>query len=176
MDGLKYPLLISGLVLMAVLAWRYSTISQVLNQQITSLSSPIPSNYPTDQAIATESATPQASVVKIDQNQPTPTPMSNNPQITSSDNHSTWIYPNASIISQANNHLELTTNDSANQVTDWYKNKIKQLGWNTTSFVMTNTNDQVLNKLVGAQNNQQVNVEITKVAGSSTVKISLKFN
>ena len=59
---------------------------------------------------------------------------------------------------------------------DWYKEKIKALGMNTTSFVQTKTNGDVLNKLVGSRGQQKVEVEIIKNNREQEVKIKLNVN
>ena len=56
---------------------------------------------------------------------------------------------------------------------NWYKDKIKALGMNATSFVQTNTNDNVLNKLVAANNSQKVTVEISRSNSSSPTSVSI---
>jgi len=82
-------------------------------------------------------------------------------------------YPNATKESSGENTLVLRSNDDPNSITDWYKEKIIGLGMNTKSFVKTRTNDNVLNKLVGADGKQEIRVEITKQADSSTTEIKV---
>lgn len=86
-----------------------------------------------------------------------------------------WIYPQATVTSQANGSISLTSLDNPTTITNWYKDKIKTMGMNTTSFVMTNTNDNVLNKLAATNGSLNVQVEIKKDSGSSTTSISVSF-
>jgi len=90
-----------------------------------------------------------------------------------SSNLSSFQYPNSQAVSSSENSLILNSIDNADSITDWYKEKIKGEGMSVTSFVTTKTNDNVLNKLVGADGAREIRVEITKEAGSSTVKISV---
>lgn len=69
--------------------------------------------------------------------------------------------------------LVLESNDDPQAITGWYKEKIVNSGLNTTSFIQTNTNGQILNKLVGAGGGIQVRVEISKEANrpQTTIKV-----
>lgn len=91
----------------------------------------------------------------------------------SQNNVSSLQYPNSQTVSSGDNSLILNSTDNVDTITDWYKEKIKGEGMNVTSFVTTKTNDNVLNKLVGADGEREIRVEITKQAGSSNVKISI---
>lgn len=128
-----------------------------------------------------EEVTPTVEIDKTD----TPTPPSgqrpSGPAVTntpkpSSNNLSSFQYPNSQVVSSGENSLILNSIDSSDTITDWYKEKIKGEGMSVTSFVTTKTNDNVLNKLVGADGEREIRVEITKDAGSSTVKISVSLN
>ncbi len=93
----------------------------------------------------------------------------------SSDAYSqTFIYPGAKAISTSGK-ITLESTDSPNTITDWYKNKIKEQGMNTTSFVTTSTNGKMLNKLAGANSSKNVEVEIQKESNESTVHITVSF-
>ena len=112
---------------------------------------------------------------------PSPTQMYSGPKVTNppppvSTNLSNFQYPNSQLISSGENSLILNSIESTDPITDWYKEKIKGEGMSVTSFVTTKTNDKVLNKLVGADGDREIRVEITKESGSSTVKISVSLN
>jgi len=92
---------------------------------------------------------------------PTPTPVVL-PQPAGS-----WVYPNST--RQDANRWK--SGDDPGVITNWYKNKIEALGMNTKSFVQTNTNGQVLNKLVAANDNIKVSVEISKSPSDSQALI-----
>jgi hypothetical protein len=80
-----------------------------------------------------------------------------------------YIYPGSEVLSEGESNLELTTSDSPQSVTDWYKNRINNFGMNVTSFVTTSVNGRVLNKLVGSSGKVEVRVEINKTPDSDTV-------
>lgn len=65
--------------------------------------------------------------------------------------------------------------DDVDKITNWYKEKIKQEGYNATSFVTTKTNGKVLNKLAGAKAGSKVEVVISQSDTSSPVEISVNF-
>jgi len=103
----------------------------------------------------------------------TATPRPTNKPTESSNNN--WYYPGASVVSSSGNSATLSTGTDPDAVTDWYKNKIKERGMNTTSFVTTKTNNNVLNKLAGSGNGQNISVEIKRDAGSSITQIALNW-
>lgn len=87
---------------------------------------------------------------------------------------SEFLYPNSKINSQTSSSAVLQSSDSTNSITDWYENKLRSLGYGTTSFVKTSSNNNILNKLVTAKNGNQVSVEIKKTADSSQTTITLE--
>lgn len=86
---------------------------------------------------------------------------------------SIFIYPGATIKTQTQTTLTLESSDDTDKITDWYKDKIKNMGANVKSFINTRANDKVMNKLVGANSELEVSVEISRDPGSSIVKISV---
>lgn len=101
---------------------------------------------------------------------PTPTYESTKPKTVSS-----LIYPNARITTESEHGYSLESTDSAEQITDWYKSYIQNNQMNATSFVTTNTNDTVLNKLAGAGNGKEITVEISRQASEAITKIKITF-
>src|SRR3972149_3728440 len=87
-----------------------------------------------------------------------------------------FVYPGAAVKSQTSSTLTLESTDHTDKITDWYKSKIESLGVNVKSFVATRANDKVLNKLAGAGKGLEINVEISKDAGSFLATISVNFN
>lgn len=140
------------------------TLGVEKSPSITSKNPPSPTMTPTSTLAPTiiESAPSLTSIL-------TPTP----PPINIQNNTSSFIYPNSNQIGQDGNAITLESNDSANIITDWYKEKIKSIGMKATSFVQTSTNGNILNKLVGAKSNEKVEVEIKKKANESMVKIKI---
>ncbi len=80
-----------------------------------------------------------------------------------------WAYPGSTSVGDS----KWQSNDPPQVITNWYKDKIKSQGMNATSFVQTNTNDNILNKLVGANGSMKVSVEITRASGISQTSISV---
>ncbi len=78
-------------------------------------------------------------------------------------------YPNAYAISP--NIYEST--DDPNTITDWYKNLIKEKNMNTTSFVTTNTNDNIKNVLAASNGDEKLHIEVTKNSGKDKTVIKL---
>lgn len=118
--------------------------------------SPTPSQIPT----ATSSPSPT--------NIPTSSP-------SFSDGIFAFIYPGARVIASTDSSATLESSEDPDKITDWYKGKIKGLGMNVKSFVVTSSNDKVLNKLSAANGKQEINVEISRENLKSSVKISVKI-
>ena len=97
------------------------------------------------------------------------TPKPNQPSQAISD----FQYPSSNVVSINGNTEIFESSDDPKKITDWYKDKIKNMGMVATSFVQTNTNDNILNKLVGANGEREVRVEITKKNYQPAVRISV---
>ncbi|MBI2021758.1 hypothetical protein HYS93_02650 [Candidatus Daviesbacteria bacterium] len=117
-----------------------------------------------------QSATPSSSVV--------PTTATTKPSPSNSTNNSSlkdWQYPGSIIIDSSQTSLVLESSADTNQITDWYKEKIRNLNMNTKTFVVTSSNNNVLNKLVGKGSSAEVKIEISKPDGSETSKITINY-
>jgi len=84
-----------------------------------------------------------------------------------------YVYPNSFNYSKNGNRISFQTVDSPQTVTDWYKAKISSLGFSAQSFVQTSSNDNVLNKLVAANGEKEIRVEISKDSGNQITEIRL---
>lgn len=84
------------------------------------------------------------------------------------------VYPNVTIKEESGSTVVLESGDSSETITDWYKDKINSLGMNVKSFVTTRANDKVLNKLVGADEEREIRIEISKEPGESSVMIRVE--
>jgi hypothetical protein len=84
-----------------------------------------------------------------------------------------YIYPGAETVSSTSVKLELETTDNAAAVTEWYKNKIKELQFNAQSFSSTNTNGVIFNKLSAAKPGEKIEVTIKKDQNTSNVLITV---
>lgn len=100
-----------------------------------------------------------------------PSPSNTSAPTQKSSNLRQFLYPDATISLQSDNSLTLVSSDDAQTITDWYKNKINELGMNTRSFVQTKTNDNLHNVLAAAKSGEEIKVTITKNAGDSQVSI-----
>ncbi|KKQ97448.1 MAG: hypothetical protein UT24_C0008G0042 [Candidatus Woesebacteria bacterium GW2011_GWB1_39_12] len=85
-----------------------------------------------------------------------------------------YKYPNSVVVGDSEKTLTLQSQDSSNTVTDWYKNKIINEGMNVKTFVKTSANSNILNKLTGAREGEEVNVEISKEPSESIVHITVE--
>lgn len=98
-----------------------------------------------------------------------------------SDQDSAWsgindfIYPNSKVILQTQNSLELESLDDPAVITDWYKVKIEALKMSAKSFVKTNANGNILNKLDAASSNREIRVDIEKKNSGQAVTIKIIF-
>ncbi|MCL4398075.1 hypothetical protein M1403_03585 [Patescibacteria group bacterium] len=85
-----------------------------------------------------------------------------------------WIYPGATQIDNSSGVVTYETTDEPSAVTSWYQDQIARGGMTVTSYIVTNTNDNVINRLVGASaDGSEIEVEIVRLAGSSYTTISL---
>lgn len=124
---------------------------------------------------ASESNTPMPSILpkKTPSNFPTKrVNKPNQPSPTSKiqpDNTSSFQYPGSIKVSGS----VYTTTDSPQTVTDWYKDKIRQSGMQTTTFVQNSVNGNINNVLVGSNGDRDVRVTIKKSPSSATTEITL---
>lgn len=102
---------------------------------------------------------------------PSPTIQQAAPTTSSNQTDSSLIYPNARVVLQTSSEIRLESPDNPDTITPWYKEKIVAMGMNAKSFVTTKTNGNVLNKLVGANGNGEVRVEIERKEGELSTHI-----
>ena len=82
---------------------------------------------------------------------------------------SSYQYPGSVPISQ--NQYE--SSDDPDTITNWYKEAIRNDGFNVKNFVQTTVNGVTENKLSGSSSNKEIAITITKSQGQNT-KISIK--
>lgn len=82
---------------------------------------------------------------------------------------SSWQYPGSVVVGT----MKWESRDDAKKITEWYKSKLVARGANAKSFVQTETNGEVLNKLVAAGSNGKIAVEISKKMDNPVVTISV---
>lgn len=113
-------------------------------------------------------------VVTVYRNIPTPTPIQGSTN--SGQNINGYKYPNSSVKEENETKLFLESGDDSNVITNWYKDKLKNQNMNVNSFVATNTNGNVLNKLVSANGEARVSIEISKKNNQASVEIIININ
>lgn len=98
------------------------------------------------------------------------------PARSSQKNIQSFVYPGSAILSQSDKEIILQSSDGSSSITNWYKEKIASLNINAKSFVQTNTNGNIFNKLVGASAGFKVKIQIEKNRSSNitTIKVSLE--
>lgn len=122
---------------------------------------------------------------EVESLQVTPTPTIDQPQPTSvsvtanqpsskteSTENINWQYPNSTLL-EKDGQLTFQSMDDTTTITNWYKERIKSLGLNATSFVQTKTNGNVLNKMVGSNGQTEIEVEVSKKNNQPEVLIVL---
>ena len=100
----------------------------------------------------------------------TPTPK---PQTSQNQSMDEYIYPASKVISSSVRSLSLTSNDDPGKITSWYKEKIQSKNLNVNSFVNTQANDKILNKLVGDNGQISISVEVSKENANAQVNITI---
>lgn len=137
----------------------------------------------TSQALSTP--TPTTTVTPTSQPTTVPKTVTSTPTITpsptikpnqTSQTISDFQYPASIVVSKTDNTITLESTDDPKKITDWYKDKIKSMNMNVTTFVQTSINNNILSKLVGANGNQEVRVEISKQNNNAVVKIVVVLN
>lgn len=124
-----------------------------------------PSPLPTSQTTPSNSPSPL-----LEEENPTPSNKKNQKDLNN------FIYPNSYLVNTNEGVLIFETDDNPSKVTDWYKGKIKESGMKTTSFVQTNVNGNILNRMAGNNNENTISIEINKKSADSKVKIYIYAN
>lgn len=84
-------------------------------------------------------------------------------------------YPDSQILTSEQDLIILESTANPTVITDWYKTKIKNLAFHTTSFIQTSTNGNVLNKLAAESDKAKILVDISKDSERQPVNISVNF-
>jgi hypothetical protein len=144
---------------------RNQTVVKTVRQEVR-FPTTTPGNVPTiTQPLMTITLEPSETKV------PSITPIQQN------DSAKSVIYPNAIHIIETGNTISFQTTDDTDTVSNWYKNLIISFHMNTQTFIKTNTNGNILNKLVGVNGNEkQLRVEISKGSTMSVTSVIVTFN
>jgi len=66
--------------------------------------------------------------------------------------------------------------DDPSTIAEWYKTKIRSLGYNVNNFVSTKANEKVLIKLVGANSTEKISIQISKNSPEEDSKIDISLD
>jgi len=97
-------------------------------------------------------------------------------KVTTSNSLGDFIYPGSLITNQSDATLALASGDNATIITEWYSSQLINNGFTALSSAKTNTNGNILNKVSGGKNGQQIEVTIKKTASSGSVNITVSKN
>lgn len=86
-----------------------------------------------------------------------------------------YIYPNHTELSQTDGVIDFVSSDSPELITDWYEQKIREGGMNVKTSVRTSSNDNIINKLAGANSVISFVVEITLKPGDTITHVMMEF-
>lgn len=115
---------------------------------------------------STENPTPTHPPTPTPTDIPRPTPTT---EQHSQSNTQNFVYPGAIQTGNDGNMTRYESDDNPTTITDWYKNKIREMNMNAKTFVTTNTNGNILNKLAGSNGNSNISIEIEKHGSSKTI-------
>lgn len=87
-----------------------------------------------------------------------------------------FIYPDSTVVHEDESNLQLASGEESDTITDWYKSKIELSNMNVKTFVKTNANNKVLNKLVATNGNFQIDIEINRETQGDAVKIEVNLS
>lgn len=104
----------------------------------------------------------QSLIVPSEDNLPSPTP---------SPLHTELIYPGSTLIKNTEQSFFLESEDTPDEITAWYKDTIESLGMNAKSAIQIQTNEDIQNKIVGANKDREVTIDITKKSDTKIVSI-----
>lgn len=88
---------------------------------------------------------------------------------------SEFIYPSANVILQRSAKLSLQSSDDPTKITNWYKDKLKNSGFNSNSAALANTNGNILNKFAAANSEIKVKIQISKKTGETVTSIEVEL-
>ncbi len=97
------------------------------------------------------------------------------PESFSQKNIKSFVYPNSIVLNKSEKEMALQSSDDPSSITNWYKEKVISLDMKAQSFVQTNTNGNILNKLAGARTGFKVTLKIEKNNSSSSTAIKVSI-
>ena len=103
-----------------------------------------------------------------------PTPIVTENQNSSQADINFYKYPNSQTEESGGNRLVLNSSDDPNKITEWYIEKLKSQNLSVNSFVKTNTNKNVLNKLISSNGATKISIAISKKNSENTTRIVIE--
>ena len=149
-------LLVILVVLLGLIAYAQVGSKQHANEQKQSVS-------PTPQSDKKTQETQKKSVIVPSEDNllsPTPSPL-----------HTELIYPGSRLIKNTEQSFFLESEAPPEEITAWYKDTIESLGMNAKSAIQIQTNEDIQNKIVGANKDREVTIDISKKSDTQTVSI-----
>lgn len=100
---------------------------------------------------------------------PTPSPTVDSDSV----NLDEYVYPAGNILERTENSVSLESSVEPKTITDWYKEKIESNDMNVRTFIQTNSNNNVVNRLVGTDGETQIRVDIVKKGEDMNTKVQV---
>lgn len=85
-------------------------------------------------------------------------------------------FPDTQVISEATNSIRLESVADSTTITDWYKEKIRALGFTSKSFISANTNGNIEHRLMGTKAQDALYIEIKKPNGFIKTAINIEIS
>jgi len=86
-----------------------------------------------------------------------------------------FVYPGSEVKIIEINKVEMQSKSDPQVITDWYKEKIRGLGMRVNSFIQTNANGNVLNRLVSQNAEFKIDINITRKSNEENTRIEVSF-
>lgn len=84
-----------------------------------------------------------------------------------------YLYPSSTVKKSSSKKLELSSIDTPENITSWYKLKINELKFNAKAFSQTNTDGVIFNKFTAAKPGEKIEVTIKKDQTTSNTLITV---
>lgn len=82
-----------------------------------------------------------------------------------------FIYPESTIESREENELELKVYADIDQITNWYKERLKSIYSSINTFTQTSSSGKVMVKLVSVDSKSRISIDITRKQTDSEIEI-----
>jgi hypothetical protein len=149
-------------VIMIIIAITTIGIGVITGNSDTKIPEPTSTPLPTPSPLATVTPSPLPTFTPTPTLSPTTSSPSDSP-----------IYPGSLIVSITGNTTKLTSTDSPDDVFKWYQDQIKKLELSSTSIAKTNTNDNFLASLSGADGDTNIQIKIQRKSGEKLTSVEL---